>query len=508
MEMTQAERELADAIARVDAIMAQRESGIEWMDIEGLSVAEGQEDNAENRESAFAAMENHRDTLGVRVTAEAESRRRNAESRAALRTARENAPTANSGGGVGGVATATRPAPASTFDAPSIDHWWDDGGGEARAPVVPPSTRGTVGGVPTGESPVIHAMTAEALKPTIFEYALRETEGNLMRTQQMRSTFGANAPKSGDRLGLDIPIAAININSLQTRTIQLGSDFTNANLQLPPTPFEGDDPIHFSDLVPMVGTSQTGIQWNEVTAQPSNANPRQNVGQDANDATPTTVPRTAEISRLPLVLQIDERLVMAPDSGTVMLAQQELTSQMGRLVSGEMINGDGNSPNQLGIKNRASTHNVTFSRATSDAEQDSGKAPFNTFIKAVAVGAGLRAARGFIGGTVAVEPQFLYELMNYREQGEYVFRDNMWPLMKYGLVWRPAYGLEAQGTTGNLVAVIISFANNARHWVQGMTMRVLDQTRAKQGEIELLLNCYSMYQWVNGGDIVEITEAN
>ena len=340
---------------------------------------------------------------------------------------------------------------------------------------APPKGEGTP---PAADQPTHYGYPAPEQydgKPSPITYALGQLDGDLANLSER--------PQNN----LLIPATDVDL-----RALNISATFTNANLQEPPVTLEGDDPIHLTDFVPTRSTSITGLQWNETTAHPANASPRKQVGTTAADATPVTDPQSIIITRLPIYMDVDNRLMNA-GLGTVEYVESEMNSQYGILSSAEMTNGDGADPNQRGIRQRERVESIDFSRGTGNI--------YANFITAVAEAQGKRIEKGYSGGTVTIHPVFFYKMLDYREQGRPVFNEDDWPLRKYGLVWRPTLGWEDATANDEIAGCVMNFGRGSVNWIQRLNLRMLDQIRALEGQTRFLLEVYNMYQWKYGYDM-------
>ena len=92
------------------------------------------------------------------------------------------------------------------------------------------------------------------------------------------------------------------------RAIALGTgtgDLNNAAIQQQPTLYEGEAPIHLTDFVPVMSTSMTSLTWDDTTALASTLPTRENPGATADAADPTNASQTITVTRLPMVITLD-----------------------------------------------------------------------------------------------------------------------------------------------------------------------------------------------------------
>ena len=323
-------------------------------------------------------------------------------------------------------------------------------------------------------------------KPKPMEFLLNELGGNF---RNLANYDGKYASADG---GMWLTGAEVDL-----RAIALGTgtgDLNNAAIQQQPTLYEGEAPIHLTDFVPVMSTSMTSLTWDDTTALASTLPTRENPGASADAADPTNASQTITVTRLPMVITLDNRLLMSPINAAE-YSTSILNQTWGTIGSNEIAAGNGTSPNQRGIVNRANIGTNTFIR-------DSGNI-YTNFVRAANQAQAARTTRGFMNGTLVCEPQLLYALLDYRESGRPVFNSDTWPIRKFGFPWYPTLGW---GTTWSSAASInagalMNFAGNSVNWVQGMNLKMVDQPKALQGQTDILFELYNMYQFRQAADI-------
>ena len=241
---------------------------------------------------------------------------------------------------------------------------------------------GTLGGI---RNATMHPM----------EFVLRALGGNI---HNLRNYNGPYASVEGG--------IWMNANEVNLRAINLNASggLSNAAIQQQPTLYEGPDPIYLTDFVPSIDTSMTSLTWDDTISLAATLPTRKSVGEEAEDADPTTVKETITVSRQPMTIKLDNMLLMSPIAAAE-YATMIMNQTWGVIGSNEIMNGDGSAPNQQGIFDRigsGATYRKNFSRGTGNI--------YANFIRAVNQAQAERVKRGFIGGEVVVEPLLLYAL--------------------------------------------------------------------------------------------------
>ena len=327
-----------------------------------------------------------------------------------------------------------------------------------------------------------------------MEFVLRALNGNLHQLGNYQGDFAS--VQGGIWMNAhEVDLRAINLNA--------SGGLNNAPIQQPPTLYEGPEPIYLTDFIPVMDTNMTSLTWDDTTALNATLPTRKNVGATADTADPVSGKETITVSRLPMTITLDNMLLMSPIPAAE-YATEIMNQTWGNIGSTEIVQGDGSAPNQEGIYTRAdgAAFRKDFSRGTGNI--------YANVIRAVNQAQAERTKRGFIGGSAVCEPLLLYALLDHRESGRPVFNSDMWPIRKYGVTWYPTLGLEDGWATTNSrrPIILMNFARNSMNWVQGMNMKMLDQTKAKEGQMELLLEIYNMYQFRQAADIRIIRSAS
>ena len=333
-------------------------------------------------------------------------------------------------------------------------------------------------------------------KPKPMEFLLNELGGNI---RDLATYKGQYASADGGMW--------LSGNEVDLRAIALGTgtgNLNNAAIQQQPTLYEGEAPIHLTDFLPVMSTSMTSLTWDDTTALVSTLPTRENPGSAADVADPVNATQTITITRLPMVITLDNRLLMSPINAAE-YATSILNQTWGTIGSNEIVAGNGTSPNQRGIVNRANIGTNTFSRATGEI--------YANIVRAFNQAQAARTTRGFMNGTAVCEPQMLYALLDFRQSGRPVFNSDTWPVRKFGFPWYPTLGWATNwvsgsgGANGANAGVLMNFAGNSVNWVQGMNLKMIDQPKALQGQTDILFEIYNMYQFRQAADIRIIQSA-
>ena len=344
------------------------------------------------------------------------------------------------------------------------------------------------------QAPVFHAMTEMAQKPTLFEYASKQLDGNILNLMKKAPE---EQGEGGRGFTLVIPIDQINLNALQANGGTTG--IVTPIMTGMPVGYEGDMP----DMVRMRPVTHGSKQWTEKITKAAPGTLNIGAGASAADLDGTYAKNTITVTRASGKYDVDN-IQLDAGNGFFEFVMDELLSDWGISESHQWVTGDGTAPNQLGFFGRANTTDLTFSKGTN---------PEASYFAAVARGQGTRAKGGFGNGVHLIEPEWFWRLVNYRESGRPILeqiQNSPIPMFQgYGMRWAPVLGFDDNvlAANGRRVGVSVNLARNCICWVQRIEVRVLTEIRASEDETRFLLNVHRMNEISRGLDVAKFSSA-